>query len=104
MLDAILARALLAAVCTIYDPRFPDPARQRLAVAGLALFNDVIIREALARGVTLIDLRLVCDRLEDLANPIEPSVLGGGKIAAAIAQLVTEHPPATGRPAVVTGT
>lgn len=104
MLDAVLARALPTAVCTIYDPRFPDPVRQRLAVAGLALFNDVIVREALARGVTLIDLRLVCDRPEDLANPIEPSVRGGGKIAAAIAQLVTQHPPVTGRPTVVTGT
>lgn len=91
MLDAILPRALPVAVCTIYDPRFPDPARQRLATAGLALFNDVIIREGSARSQVLIDLRLVCNQPEDLANSIEPSIQGGGKIAAAIARFVTEH-------------
>ena len=103
MLDAIQPRMLPTAVCTIYDPRFPDPARQRLAIAGLALFNDVIAREAFARGLTLIDLRLVCDAPGDLANPIEPSVQGGGKIAAAIARFMAEHWPIQGRPGVVTG-
>jgi GDSL-like Lipase/Acylhydrolase family len=92
MLDAVLARGLPVAVCTIYDPRFPDPMRQRLALAGLALFNDVIVREAFARGLALIDLRLVTDEDSDFANPIEPSVRGGAKIAAAIAALVTAPP------------
>jgi hypothetical protein len=87
-LDAVLGRGLPAAVCTIYDPRFPDPARRRLGVAGLALFNDVILREAFARGLPVIDLRLVCDEDADFANPIEPSVRGGAKIAAAVASLV----------------
>lgn len=104
MLDAMPPRALPTAVCTIYDPRFPDLARQRLAVAGLALFNDVIVREAFARNLALIDLRLVGNELGDLANPIEPSVQGGGKIAAAIARLMTEHGSTTRRRVVVTGT
>lgn len=102
MLDAMLTRALPTAVCTIYDPRFPDPARQRLAVVGLTLFNDVIAREAFARGLTLIDLRLVCDEPADLANPIEPSVQGGRKIAAAITRVITEQRPVAGKSAVVT--
>ena len=55
------------------------------------LFNDCITREAFAGGLSLIDLRLICDRDEDFANPIEPSVRGGAKIAAAIAALVTGH-------------
>jgi hypothetical protein len=55
-------------------------------VAGLILFNDAILREAFARGLAVIDLRLVCSEPADLANPIEPSVLSGAKIAA----LVTE--------------
>jgi lysophospholipase L1-like esterase len=85
MLAGILARRLSTALCTIYDPRFPDPLRQRLAIIGLALFNDVIAREAFAHGLPLIDLRLVCSEDADFANPIEPSVVGGAKIAAAIA-------------------
>ncbi len=44
---------------------------------GLTVFNDVIAREAFARGLLLIDLRLVCDRDEDFANPIELSARRG---------------------------
>jgi lysophospholipase L1-like esterase len=84
MLDGILARRLQTAVCTIYDPRFPDPIRRRIATAALTLFNDVITREAFARKLPLIDLRLICNDDGDFANPIEPSVQGGEKIAAAI--------------------
>lgn len=91
MLEVVAARRLPLAVCTIYDPRFPDPRLQRLAVTGLALFNDVILREAVARGLPVIDLRIVCDRDEDYANAIEPSAKGGEKIAAAIVRLVAEH-------------
>lgn len=103
MLDAMLPRAASTAVCTIYDPRFPDPARQALAIAGLALFNDVIVREAFARNLALIDLRLVCNDSGDFANPIEPSVQGGGKIAAAITRFMMEHRVPPRQPAVVTG-
>jgi hypothetical protein len=91
MLDRVLARALLTAVCTIYDPRYPDPRMQRLAVSGLTVFNDAIMRQAFARGLPLIDLRLVCDEDVDYANPIEPSSHGGEKIVHAIARLLTEH-------------
>ena len=86
MLDAALARGLPTAICTIYDANYPEPDR-RVIVAALALFNDAITRAAFARGLSLIDLRLICDRPEDYANPIEPSVRGGAKIAAAIASL-----------------
>ncbi|KAA2237972.1 SGNH/GDSL hydrolase family protein [Salinarimonas soli] len=91
MLDAVTARGLPTIVCTIYDPRFPDPLQRRLAILGLALCNDAILRAATARGVPVLDLRLVCDADEDFANPIEPSTKGGDKIAAAIARAVTEH-------------
>ena len=91
MLDGVLARNLPTAICTIYEPRFPDPRLQRLGVTALTLFNDIIIREAFARGLPLLDLRLICDSEEDYANPIEPSVKGGEKIAAAIQHTLAEH-------------
>jgi hypothetical protein len=91
MLDAVLGCGRPTAVATIYDARHPDPLRQRLVVTGLTLFNDVITREAFARGLPLLDLRLVCAEADDYANPIEPSVQGGRKIAAAVARLVTTH-------------
>jgi hypothetical protein len=86
MLASVLARKLPTAVCTIYEARFPDPNLRRRAAAALMLINDAITREAFASGVTLIDLRLICDSDLDFANPIEPSAHGGAKIARAVAQ------------------
>jgi hypothetical protein len=91
MLEAVLGRRLPTALCTVYYPRFPEPILQRLAVTALAVFNDCIIREAFAAGLPLLDLRLICDEAADYANPIEPSVQGGEKIASAIVRLLAEH-------------
>jgi lysophospholipase L1-like esterase len=88
MLDAILERHLPTALCTIYDARFPAPEEQRLVVTALSIFNDVIMREAFARRLHLVDLRLICNEPDDYANPIEPSAKGGDKIAAVITQVV----------------
>ena len=38
--------------------------------------------EAFARRLPMVDLRLICDEDADYANPIEPSVQSGRKIAA----------------------
>ena len=103
MLDAALGRGLPVAVCTIYDPRFPEPGRNRVAVVALAAFNDVITREAFARGTPLLDLRLVCDREEDFAAPTGPSGRGGAKIAAEIARWAGGLDPARRRSAVFAG-
>jgi len=91
MLRAVLARQLPTVLCTIYYPRFPEADFQRVAVTSLAVFNDCIIRAAFAHGLPLLDLRLVCNEKADFANPIEPSVQGGAKIAASIKHIVTEH-------------
>ncbi|HEY8563864.1 MAG TPA: SGNH/GDSL hydrolase family protein [Beijerinckiaceae bacterium] len=100
MLAALLAAGKPAAVCTVYDPSYPDPRRQRLAVTALAAINDVILRLAIGRGLPVIDLRLVSNEPADYANPIEPSARGGEKIAASIASLVLNHDFAAGRTAV----
>lgn len=92
MAEALAQTGRPSGLCTIYDPRFPDPRLQRLAVTALPLFNDVILREAIRRGWPAIDLRAVCSEPEDFANPIEPSARGGEKIARTVAALVREHP------------
>jgi hypothetical protein len=83
MLEAVATRGLPAAACTIYDtpPSAPD---QRIIKSAAALFNDRISREVFTRGISLLDLRLVCSEDGDYANSIEPSVQGGAKIARAI--------------------
>jgi hypothetical protein len=90
MLEGVLGRGLPTAICTIYDGRLPPP-RDRLAVTALTALNDCITREAFARTLPLLDLRLICDEDADYANPIEPSVSGGRKIASAIAAMIAEH-------------
>ena len=68
----------------MYDPRYPDPLRRRMGSLGLSVINDVVTREVFSRNLSLIDLRVMFDADEDFANPIEPSVQGGMKLARAI--------------------
>jgi len=89
-LSACLQRRLPLVLCTIYNGNFPDPGyRQRVAFA-LAGFNDVILRLALENRLRVLELRQICQRPEDYANPIEPSSIGGDKIARAIVRTLTE--------------
>jgi len=76
-------------ICTIYNGCFPDPEYQRLISTALMVFNDVILRVGIEFGLTIIDLRLVCSSAQDYANPIEPSSIGGAKIAKCILSLVS---------------
>jgi hypothetical protein len=93
MVNLLLSRRTPLALATIYDgvPGLAPGLR-----TALAPFNDVILREAAAHRLPVLDLRLVCDHPDDYAavSPIEPSSAGGAKIAAAIAQLVRGHDPA----------
>ena len=77
------------AVCTIYNGCFPDETFQRLVSTALMVFNDAILRIAIEFSLAVIDLRFVCSSPADYANPIEPSPIGGAKIAAAIVNLVS---------------
>jgi hypothetical protein len=92
MLTDVLAHELPTAICTVYYPRFPDASLQKVAVAALTVFNDCIVRAAFAHGLPLLDLRLICTQEADYANPIEPSALGGEKIARAIVEYVEQRP------------
>ena len=88
MLAEVLALDLPTTLCTIYYPHFPDPMLQKLAVTALTLFNDVILRQAFIAGLSVLDLRLICTEEADYANPIEPAVPGGEKIAAGIVRVL----------------
>jgi hypothetical protein len=90
MLRTLCATRKPAAICTIYDA-IPELGLAELAA--LAVFNDVILREAFRAGVPVIDLRLVCDHSGDYSplSSIEPSLAGGSKIARAIAELTASH-------------
>ena len=81
---ACLDTALPLTVCTVYNGRFDEQSFQRLASATLTVFNDAIIRVAIEQVLPVIDLRFVCVAAEDYANPIEPSSVGGAKIARAV--------------------
>jgi hypothetical protein len=86
-LAPVLALRQVTIVCTIYNGNLDVP-RARAARVALTPFNDAILRFAFDRGLTAIDLRLVCCDPADYANPIEPSGRGGLKIARAIAHAV----------------
>lgn len=77
------------AICTIYNGCFPDPEYQRRISTALMVFNDVILRVGIEATLTIVDLRLICSSPDDYANPIEPSSMGGAKIARSLVHLIT---------------
>lgn len=95
MLKVVSSKNLPVAVCTIYDS---IPGLTPAITKGIALFNDVIIREALDADVRIIDLRSVCSDAGDYSviSPIEPSVQGGEKIARAIFSCIKKFDIAVG--------
>jgi len=53
MLTEVSRVGLPTAVCTIYEPRFPEAPRRKLAATALTLLNDKITRQAFARGANI---------------------------------------------------
>lgn len=87
VVSAVVALGRPTTVCTVYNGNFDGVQAQRIRVA-LMMFNDVVLRTALSFGLNVIELRQVCTEAVDFANPIEPSGVGGRKIALAIARAV----------------
>lgn len=90
MLVSILKLNKKISVCTIYDS---SPEIEEELLTALTIFNDIIFKEAFKLGLPVIDLRLIFDQPEDYSSvsPIEPSEIGGRKIAKAIAYVVENH-------------
>jgi GDSL-like Lipase/Acylhydrolase family len=87
-LTSCRALRLPLTICTIYNGCFPEVDYQRMASTALTVFNDVILRVGIEFGLSIIDLRFVCSSPKDYANPIEPSSIGGAKIARSIVSLI----------------
>jgi hypothetical protein len=106
-LDSVLYHNLPTTVCNIYYPKFFSQSLERvesylppavdakmlqqMAMAAETIFNDIIMYEAFKRNLPLIDLRILFNEDKDFANPIEPSTLGGMKIAKKIKKIILHH-------------
>ena len=86
---ALLDRLALARrpvlVLTVYNPCFHghgfDAAYQQAAESAVSIIDDVIQQEARRRSFDLLELRELFHDRPDYANPIEPSAIGGAKLA-----------------------
>ena len=103
MISNTLSYNLPATFCTIYHPHFnhiqlervsdflpfssSNNTLQQIALTALPIFNDIIFQEAVKFGVPVMDLRLIFNEEADYANPIEPSALGGMKMAKVIKEI-----------------
>lgn len=86
--EGIRTHARTITICTVYTGNM-DRNIQLACAGGIALFNDVIQRTALYHRWPVLELRDIFTRPADYANPIEPSVRGGAKLAEAIKYHVT---------------
>ena len=107
MLTNVIKYGLKTTLCTIYNPcfdhdnidrikyMFPPNTNfkklQRRSTTALPLFNNIIFQEAFNFGLPLMDLRLIFNDKADYSNPIEPSVVGGMKMAKIIKEIVETH-------------
>jgi len=94
VINAVADRPLVILSC--YNPCFAPmnvtTVSQSAANTTVALLADAVHRIASRLGVPVIDLRRVMVNVEDFANAIEPSTIGGAKIAQAIVDVVRNHP------------
>jgi hypothetical protein len=90
MLRAISDKVEKLTVCTIYNS---VPGTSDRALAALALFNEIILEEAVALRLPIIDLRCICLEYEDysVVSPIEPSGQGAKKISKVITYVLSNH-------------
>jgi len=74
-------------ICTVHDC---VPDIEPRALTALALFNEIILKEAFSINVSVIDLRLLCAEKEDYStiSPIEPSRQGAKKIVEQIVKII----------------
>ena len=57
----------------------------------VSIFNDIVYKTAKKYGAEVLELRDIFVSSEDYANPIEPSHIGGGKLAKAIKEWIRRN-------------
>ncbi len=87
LLGELAERHVQLTICTVHDS---VPELEQRSLTALALYNEVILKEAFAIGAPVIDLRLICNESTDYSeiSPIEPSQKGGNKIVSRIIEIV----------------
>jgi len=79
-------------LCTVYEGDLVDSDEfsdvNNSSKTMVSLFNDIVYRTANKYGADVLELREIFVRPEDYANPIEPSHIGGGKLAKAMQKWV----------------
>jgi len=79
-------------LCTVYEGDLVDSDEfsdvNNSSKTMVSIFNDIVYRTANKCGADVLELRDIFVRPEDYANPIEPSHIGGGKLAKAIQKWV----------------
>jgi lysophospholipase L1-like esterase len=77
-------------ICTIHDS-IPD--FEQRALTALAFYNEIILKQAIAKSLPILDLRILCNERKDYSpvSPIEPSKFGAKKIADSIYTIVLQH-------------
>ena len=81
MIAAAQETGLPTLVCTLVPARYAKPAQHRIASTALAIFNDRIMRRAVAASLSIVELRLVCDEDADYASATLLSRAGVRKAA-----------------------
>ena len=85
LLDGFALTRRPVLVLTVYDPCFHghgfDAAYQQAAESAVSIIDDVIQQEARRRAFDVLELRTLFKDRADYANPIEPSAVGGAKLA-----------------------
>jgi hypothetical protein len=85
LLDCLALTRRPVLVLTVYNPCFHghgfDAAYQQAADSAISIINDVIQQEARRRSFDILELRTLFTDQADYANPIEPSAIGGAKLA-----------------------
>lgn len=92
LVRSLLELQLPLVVCTIYHPPFFAEEFEPAIAPGLSIFNDAILGIAFEEGVPVIETRLVCSQDSDFVSAIEPSDVGGAKIAEAVSKALGLEP------------
>src|SRR5260221_5321995 len=81
LIAAATEAAVPTIVCTLVPARYVEASQQRVAATALAIFNDRILRRAIAARLSIVELRLVCDEDGDYASETLLSHAGVRKVA-----------------------